>query len=539
VSQPPASGPESAPVPKKSSGLIKNSLINSGFTLISRFLGMARDLVITAVLGASGNIAADAYNTALSFPNVFRRVFAEGAFTAAFVPSYSAVLEQDGPEAADKLARDALATLCCMTLVVTVLAQLTMPWLMQYVIRPGYMDTPEKFKLTVVLTQMAMPYLPCMAIVALLSGVLNARGRFIVSAAVPTLLNIIMLIIVWPQKDPISGAWAGAIGIFVAGIAQAGLLVWGVRRVGARIGLNVMPRLTPDVRKLLWLAIPGALAASATQINVLVSGFFASAVDGAVSWLSVADRLYQLPLGMVGVAIGVALLPALSRAVQSGDHEGAQKTLDNALIYSMVFTLPAAAALVAIPFFLIDGLFTRGAFHIYDAQQTAAALLHYGWGVPAFVLTRILSPAFYARKDTWGPMKFALVNVIVNLIVGVSMFHLIGVPGLAIGTSAGAWANVLLMVIALYRRKLWHLSKRSGAALAKLLVCGGVMGAFLAACSVYRPMVQAPIAAILPGGVKEFAVVGVCFAGLFLYIACLFVTGAVRPAELKAALRRR
>jgi len=500
-------------------------------------MGAARDVVLTAVIGASGNIAADAYNTALSFPNLFRRIFAEGAFTAAFVPSYSAVLVQEGPEAADKLARDAMATLCFATVVLTIAAQLTMPWLMQG-INPGFADDPAKFKLCIVLTQISMPYLPCMAIVALLSGVLNARGKFIVSAAVPTVLNLVMLAMVLPQSDPIKGAWWASAGILVAGLGQASLLIWAVRRAGARISISVMPRLTPDIRKLMWLAIPGALAGSATQINVWVSGIFASQVDGARSWLTVADRLYQLPLGMVGVAIGVALLPALSRAVQSGDTDGAQKTMDDAMIYSMVFTLPAAAALVAIPFYLIDGLYTRSAFHLYDAHQTAAALLHYGWGVPAFVLTRILSPAFYARKNTFGPMKFAMVNVVVNLAVGVGMFHLIGVPGLAIGTSAGAWANVLLMIVSLNNRKIWHLSKRSGAALTKILICGGAMGGFLAACEYFRGTIEAAIHMVVPHLVKEIAVVGVCFAGLFVYIALLFVTGAVKPSELKAALRR-
>ena len=528
--------PENQPG-RKSSGLVKNSLINSFFTLISRFMGMARDIVITAVIGASGNIAADAYNTALSFPNLFRRIFAEGAFTAAFVPSYSAVLVQEGPEAADKLARDAMATLCFATVTLTIAAQLAMPWLM-HVINPGFADNPAKFKLCIVLTQISMPYLPCMAIVALLSGVLNARGRFIVSAAVPTLLNLIMLVMVLPQKDPVAGAWWASAGILLAGTAQAALLVWATRRTGARISLSVMPRLTPDIKKLLLLAVPGALAASATQINVFVSGIFASQIDGARSWLTVADRLYQLPLGMVGVAIGVALLPALSRAVQAGDHEGAQKTMDNALIYSMVFTLPAAAALVSIPFFLIDGLYTRGIFYATDARATADALLHYGWGVPAFVLSRILSPAFYARKNTFGPMKFALVNVVVNLVVGIGMFHLIGVPGLAVGTSAGAWANVLLMFISLHRRGMWRLSVRSTSALAKILICGVLMGAFLAVCSHLRPNIEAFIGGFAPVLHKEIAIVGVCFAGLFVYIAFLFVTGAVRPAELKAALRR-
>ncbi|CAL4865993.1 Lipid II flippase MurJ [Asticcacaulis sp. MM231] len=529
--------PENQPG-RKSSGLVKNSLINSFFTLISRFMGLARDLVISAVLGASGNIAADAYYTALSFPNLFRRIFAEGAFTAAFVPSYSAVLVQEGPEAADKLARDAMATLTFATLVLTLASQLTMPWLM-HVINPGYFSDPAKFKLAIILTQITMPYLPCMAIVALMSGVLNARGRFIISAAVPTVLNAVMLIAVIPQHDPIQAAYAASWGVLAAGILQAGLLFWGIRRVGAKIGVLVLPRLTPDIKKLMWLAIPGALAAAATQINVFISQAFSSAVPGARSWLNYADRLYQLPLGLVGVAIGVALLPALSRAVQAQDHDGAQNTMDDALIFSMALTLPAAAALIAIPFFLIDGLFTRGEFHVYDAHQTASALLHYGWGVPAFVLTRILSPAFYARKNTFGPMKFAMVNVAVNLVVGLTLFHYIGVAGLAIGTSAGAWANVILMLISLIRRKMWHLSTRSASGLTKVLIAGVGMAAFLLVCDQFRSLIEGQITAVFPHGVKEIAILGVCFAGLFLYIGLLFVTGAIKPRELKAMLKRR
>ena len=529
--------PENQPA-RKSSGLVKNSLINSFFTLISRFMGLARDLVISAVLGASGNIAADAYYTALSFPNLFRRIFAEGAFTAAFVPSYSAVLVQEGPEAADKLARDAMATLTFATLVLTLAAQLTMPWLM-HAINPGYFSDPAKFKLAIILTQITMPYLPCMAMVALMSGVLNARGRFIVSAAVPTVLNAAMLIAVIPQHDPIQAAYAASWGVLAAGILQAGLLFWGIRRVGAKIGVLVLPRLTPDIKKLMWLAIPGALAAAATQINVFISQAFSSAVPGARSWLNYADRLYQLPLGLVGVAIGVALLPALSRAVQAQDHDGAQNTMDDALIFSMALTLPAAAGLIAIPFFLIDGLFTRGAFHVYDAHQTASALLHYGWGVPAFVLTRILSPAFYARKNTFGPMKFAMVNVAVNLVVGLTLFHYIGVAGLAIGTSAGAWANVILMFISLIRRKMWHLSTRSASGLTKVMIAGVGMAAFLLVCDQFRSQIEAQITATFPHGVKEIAILGVCFAGLFLYIGLLFVTGAIKPRELKAMLKRR
>ena len=233
-----------------------------------------------------------------------------------------------------------------------------------------------------------MPYLPCMAIYAHLSGVLNARGRFVVSALAPSLLNIGTLVAVLPQHTATGAAIAAAWGALGSGVAQAALLWWGVRKSGARVDVR-LPRLTPEIRGLIALAIPGAIAASATQINIFISSMIASQVPGGKSWLAVADRLYQLPLGLVGVAIGVALLPRLSTAYQAEDGAESQTAMDEAITLSMALTLPAAAALIAMPFFLIDALFTRGAFHAYDADQTARALFNYGIGTPAFVLARI------------------------------------------------------------------------------------------------------------------------------------------------------
>lgn len=511
--------------------LVRSSMIFSGLTLVSRFLGLARDLVITAVMGASGNIAADAYATALQFPNLFRRVFAEGAFTAAFVPAYASVLETEGQAAADKLARSALATITLMAIVLCVIAQIFMPQIMA-VFSSGYADNPDKMRLTVILTQITMPYLPCMTMVALLSGVLNALGRFVVSAAAPTLLNLFMLAFVWFAPDPVAAAFSASWAVVAAGVAQVLLLVWGARSAGAKIGF-AFPSLSREMRGLLILAVPGALSASATQINVFVSSWLASGIDGARAWLNAADRLYQLPLGLVGVAIGVALLPALSRAVQAGDNERAQSVMDEAVVFAMALTLPAAAAIIAMPFFLIDGLFTRGAFLEHDARMTASALLHYGWGVPAFVLIRILSPAFFARKDTFGPMKFAMVSVVINVGLGLSLFPLIGVAGLAIATSAAAWVNVALMVGALARRKMWALSRGGRTGLFRVLVSGVLMGVFCAVCALYRPQVVEVLF-----GLKEIAIVAVCFAGLLLYIGLLFLTRAIRPADIKRAFRR-
>jgi putative peptidoglycan lipid II flippase len=506
-------------------------MIFSGLTLVSRFLGLARDLVVTARLGASATVAADAYNTALAFPNLFRRIFAEGAFAAAFVPAYSRTLTGEGEEVADTLASDALATLAAATLVLTIAAQLAMPWLM-YVINPGYVDDPAKFKLAVVLTQISMPYLPCMAITALLSGVLNARGRFIFSAAAPILLNLGMLIAVLPQHDSVSAAYAASWGILGAGVAQAALIWWGARRAGAKIIL-AMPRLTPPIKALIALAVPGAIAASATQVNIFISGVLASQVAGARSWLAVADRLYQLPLGLVGVAVGVALLPRLSQALQAGDHDDAQTATDQAIVFSLALTLPAAAALMAMPYFLIDGLFTRGEFTTLDARQTADALFHYGWGVPAFVLLRVLSPVFFARQDTKGPMRFALISVVVNIVLGIALFHIIGFEGIAAATSIATWITIGQMALALSRSGDYRPSKRAWGKIIRVLAASIAMGLILAAGQHFRPLIEGAV------GSKEVAIVLVSAIGGGLYPFLLFASGGVTLSEIKALLRRR
>lgn len=527
------------PSPPPKSGLIRSSLVLSGLTLISRFMGLARDLVLTARLGASATIAADAYYTALSFPNLFRRIFAEGAFTSAFVPSYTKTLGGDGQAEADRIASDAMATLAAATLLLTLMAQLAMPWLM-YAINPGYASDPEKFKLAIVLTQISMPYLPCMAIGALLSGVLNAHRRFIVTGIFPTILNAVMLIAVWPQNDPIRAAYAASIGIPIAGVLQAGLLWWGAKKTGARITLR-RPRLTPEIKSLIGLAIPGAIAASAVQINIFISGILASQVAGGRAWTEVAARLYQLPLGLIGVAVGVALLPRLSTAIQAGDHEDAQGATDQAVIFALALTAPAAAALVAMPFFLIDGLFTRGVFTVEDARQTGQILFQYGWGVPAFVLARVLQPAFFARADTKAPMRFGLISVAVNIVLGLSLFPLVGVQGIAAATSAAAWLNVLQMAVLLGRRGDYSPTLKAWNRIARITAASAAFGALLAFASYQRAWLEAPLEGVrvLGLGPKEIAVLCVSAVGVGVYGLLLLAFRGITPSEIRAALRRR
>jgi putative peptidoglycan lipid II flippase len=521
------------------SSMIRSSMIYSSLTLISRFLGLARDLVLSYVMGASTTIAADAYQRAFAFPNLFRRIFAEGAFATAFVPAYARALERDGEEAADNLAIDAMATLLFATLVLTLVCELFMPWLM-YLIAPGFAKDPAKFRLAIALTRVMMPYLPLMAIFAHLSGVLQARGRFIATAAAFSLLNICTLVPLLTQHSPIPAAFAGALGVVVAGVAQSGLVWWGLSRSGVKIIFR-LPRLTPEIKQLIRLAIPGTLAASATQVNLFVSGILASLRPGATTWLSYADRLYWLPLSLVGVAIGVALLPQLSRAIHAGRHDEAQEATDQAVVLSLALSLPAAAALMAMPFYLIDGLWTRGKFTAFDAHATANVLFFYGAAVPAFVLRQILQPAFFARQDTRSPMRFALISVAVNLVVGVGLFFLIGVPGIAAATAVAAWINVGQMGVVLGKRGFYRPSAQALARLVRVLAATLVLGGLLAAAEHYRPLLQAPFGHfhLMGLGAKEISVLGVTALAALVYPVLLFAFGGVTPAELKSALRRK
>ncbi|MFK0297707.1 murein biosynthesis integral membrane protein MurJ [Brevundimonas sp. NPDC090276] len=543
IVQPPAASTTLDGDAPKTGGVMRSSAIFSAMTLLSRLAGFARDVVISAALGASAGPAADAYNTALNFPNLFRRIFAEGAFAAAFVPAYAKTLKTEGEATADQVATDALAAVAAVTVVLTVVAQLTMPWLMT-VINIGFLDDPARFKLAVILTQITMPYLPCMAIASLLSGVLNARGRFIVSGAYPILLNLIMLAAVIPaQGDQIGAAYAASWGVAVAGVAQAGLCWWAARKAGANIRLT-MPRLTPAVKAIIITAIPAAIGNSATQINVFISGNLSSFVAGGRTWLATADRLYQLPLGLVGVAIGIALLPRLSAAVASKDHGQQQASMDEALALSMALTLPAAAALLAMPYFLIDALFTRGAFLQVDAVNTAQALFQFGWGVPAFVLIRILAPAFFARGDTRRPMVFALVSVGVNAALAIGLFNLgMGIAGIAAAVSAAAWTNALLLGVTLWRRGHYRPSPAAASRLARIGLASIGLGVVVGLASWARPMLQAPIEALLGAigsdhGAKELTLLAVVAAGGLTYVALAFATRAITVAEIKGLIRK-
>lgn len=518
--------------------LARNTLVQATLTLGSRVLGFARDLALSARFGQGPMM--DAWATCLMLPNLFRRLFAEGAFAQAFVPVYGGVKAREGDEAAAVTASEALSFMFAVVAAFCIVLQVLMPWIMPWLLS-AWRDDAAVMRTAVIATQLAMPYLACMTIASLLSGVLNTGGRFALSAAVPVFLNICTLVpLLAPSVMPISQPTtllAAAAAVTVSGVIQAGLLWWGVRRLGVTLKLGV-PRLTPNVKRALALAVPGALAGGAMQINSVVSQVLTGTDEGARSVLYNADRLYQLPLGLVGVAIGLALVPRLTRAFVQGDHEGGRKTLDDGVTLAMAFTLPAAVALFVIPFFIIDATVTRGAFTSADAARTADVLRQFAWGVPAFVLAKVLTPPFFAREDTRRPMIFAVAAVVFTVVVGSVLFFWLsahghdGVLGLAVATSLSAWLNVALLGGTLIREKAWHASTAFILRISRVLLASGVMAAALLAAGIgYETLSRVFLA-------KEIAVLVVCGVGAALYGACLLVFRAVSLSELKAVLRR-
>jgi putative peptidoglycan lipid II flippase len=324
--------------------------------------------------------------------------------------------------------------------------------------------------------------------------------------------------------------------VIIAGIGQAALCWWGASKSGAKIRPSSL-KLTPEIKALLKLAGPAVIANSATQINLFISGILASQVAGMRVWMNVADRLYQLPMSLVGVAIGVALLPRLSQALQTEDHDDAQTAMDQGMVFALAFSLPAAAALMAMPVYLIDGLFTRGAFLAADAQATGALLFHYGWGVPAFVLLRILQPAFFARQDTKTPMRLSLISVAVNIGAGVALFYVLGFPGVAIATSLASWITVIQMTVILGKREVYRPSARAWSKMIRVTVASVALGLILAVAAHFRDLIEEPLKHL--GFAKEVGVLALCAAGGALYPVLLFAFGGVTPAEAKAVFRRK
>ncbi|MEM7496770.1 MAG: murein biosynthesis integral membrane protein MurJ [Pseudomonadota bacterium] len=521
-----------------------------GWTMASRILGFARDVAIAAVLGAGA--VAEAFFVAFTLPNLFRRFFAEGAFNTAFVPMFAKRVEAAGsgeapetaPDTARRFAEEALACLASVLVVFTIVAQLAMPWLV-WGLASGL--DGERYDLAVAMGRIVFPYILLISVAALISGCLNALDRFWAAAAAPVLLNVVLIsallaaetgvlsdfvgLDAGPRED--GGTHVGAMlswGVLIAGIAQAGFVWRALAIAGLPLRLR-MPRFTPEMRRLAIIAAPAALAGGVAQVNLVIGRQVASYFEGAVGWLWYADRVYQLPLGVIGVAIGVVLLPALARHVRRGDGPAGHAALNRAAEFALTLTLPATAALLVMPGLVVAVLFERGAFGTGDTEATALALAIYALGLPAFVLQKVLQPAFFAREDTATPLRYAAWSMLANLLVAAFGAALIGWLAAALGATLAAWLNLALLWRGARRAdRGLDIDSRLARRLPRVLAATGIMAAVVLA--------GAAAADGLDPILRAVALAGIVALGLSAYAAAGLALGAFATADLRGALRR-
>jgi len=507
--------------------LLRGFLTVGAWTLASRVVGFVRDMMIAAFLG-TGPVA-EAYLVAFTLPNMFRRFFAEGAFNTAFVPMFSKKLEADEDPRA--FAEAAFSGLASVVILVSILASIAMPWLV-LAMAAGFVGD-ERFPLAVLYGRICFPYIFFISLTALLSGLLNAGGRFVAAAAAPVLMNFILIAAMlmadrfgWDMG--LAMAWSTP----VSGLAQLATVWWAAKRMGFPLRLD-RPRLTPDMRRLLAVAAPAVLAGGVVQVNLLVGRQVGSFFDGAIAWLTYADRLYQLPLGVVGIAIGIVLLPDISRRLKADDHAGGRHAWNRAAEFALLLTLPSAVALVVIAEPLIRVLFGRGAFAEADIGPTALALAIYGAGLPAFVMQKVQQPLFFAREDTRSPFRYAVWSMVVNAGVALGLAPLIGFSAAALGTTLAGW---------IMSWQLWRGARAFGEAgalddrlrrrLPRIAAASLVMGAVLwLAARGLGPALAMP-------GQRVAALAALIAAGVASYAAAALALGAVSPSDLRASLRR-
>ena len=502
-----------------------------GLTAVSRIFGFIRDLLIAAFLG-TGPIA-DAFFVALRFPNLFRSLFAEGAFSAAFVPIFIGTLHEDGRAGALAFAEDTLAVLTTALFVFVLAMEIAMPWAILG-LAPGFAGTPT-FDFAVEFSRLTFPYLLFISLTALQGGILNAFGRFAAPAATPILLNLSLITALlgagtWMPTMGHALSW----GLVLAGIVQFLWLLGSCGQEGVYLRMP-RPRLTPKVRQLLRRALPVALGAGIYQINIMAGTVLASFLpSGSVSYLFYADRLNQLPYGIIGAAVSTALLPLLSRQVKAGRTAEAMHSQNRALEFAFFLMLPAALALIVLAEPLIAVLFQRGAFDARAVEATAAALRAFAVGLPAFMLIKALTPGYYAREDTATPVKIAGISAALNILFSLALMGPLAHVGIALATSLASWVNAGLLALLLRRRGQLEIDHRLKRRLPRTFVAAGLMAAAVFA-------LDHLLGRWLTGPFTERALwlSLLIAAGLATYGVAAQVTGAASVSELKALVRRR
>ncbi|WP_273726028.1 murein biosynthesis integral membrane protein MurJ [Brucella gallinifaecis] len=516
--------------------LVKKFATVASGTLMSRIFGFTREMFMAAALG-TGPVA-DAFNAAFRFPNTFRRLFAEGAFNAAFVPLFAKEIEKNGMDGARRFSEEVFGVLFTVLLFITIIMELSMPFIVRTVIAPGFTDDPVKFDNTVRLAIIMFPYLACMSLASMMAGMLNSLHRYFAAAIAPVFLNIILIAVLafawWQGYDALAVGYALSWGVMAAGLVQLAIVWIDVRVAGIKIGFK-RPRLTPGVKRLLVLAFPAAITGGITQINLLINTNIASGMEGAVSSLVYADRIYQLPLGVVGIAVATVLLPELSRALRGGHMKEASNLQNRSVEFTLFLTLPAAAALLVMSEPIVRLLFERGQFSAESTLVVSNILAIYGIGLPAFVLIKAFIPGFFAREDTRTPMIFAAISVAVNITLAITLFSRMGPSGIAIAEITAGWVNAALLFATLVKRGHWGNDIPLLTRIPRLLIAAGVMAVGIHFAIGYFAH---ELSSAAPFSIRAGTITVMVLVAMLVYFALAFGLGGANTAMIRRGIKR-
>lgn len=467
-------------------GLFKKFATVAVGTMASRLFGFIREMLMAASLG-TGPVA-DAFNAAFRFPNSFRRLFAEGALSSAFVPLFTKHIEQKGLENARTFASDVFGVLLSALLIIISLALIFMPSLVRYVIAPGFANDPVKYLITVQFAIIMFPYLACMSLTAIISGMLNSMNRYLAAAIAPIFLNVILIAILIYSYIYNLSYWKTGLylseGVLLSGITQLLVVFIDARRANIKIKLKV-PSFNAEIKRMLKLAIPAAISGGITQINLLINTSIASTDSGAIASLAYADRLYQLPLGIIGISVGTVLLPELSKTLRTNNREHITHIQHRAIEFTLFLALPASFALLGLSEPIVRLLLEHGNFSATSTIRVAHLLQIYGLGLPSFILIKALIPNYFADHDTKTPLKFAAIGVGVNICLAFILFHYYLAKGIAIAEVTAAWVNCGLLFFTLLKRKIFIINKILLVRIGKFLFSSIIMWFFLLFSSHY------------------------------------------------------
>jgi len=511
--------------------LLKAMVTVGGMTGLSRMVGFVRDIMTAAILGAGP--LADAFFVALKIPNFFRHVTAEGAFSVSFVPIYSSTLQKEGEDAAARFAGQAFAIMFMVLTLFTIAAMAVMPWVIA-LIAPGFETGSEQYNAAVEMTRITFPYLMMMSIAALIGGMLNAHEKFAPFSAAPIFFNlcqiVALLCAVWFKTPGHALAW----GIAVSGFVQVIWLWWFLRRIRVKLPI-LKPVLSPEIKKLFKKMAPGAFGAGIIHINLFVDMIIASFLaTGAISALYYADRLFQLPLGVVGIAVGTALLPMLTKALSAGNTKEAHDLFNRSLEYCLILTVPAAVALMVSPYEIIGVLFERGAFTAADTARTAPTLMCLAIGLTPFVAVKIFSSAYWAQHDTLTPVKIAVAMAMLNIIMALILTRFLDVAGIALATGISGWVQCYFLWRGLRGVEATQFDRRLKVAFTKTVLCSVLMGGVLLVIN----MVLGDWFTGESTGKKLIAMMVLVCGGGGVYFIAAQMSGVVRLQDVKRYFRR-